>query len=464
MAAESDVELRDRLAQLELENTVLRTQLESQPPADASAPGRRSRGRGWTVLAVLLIVLGCVTAPLAVVGGWAKSTLTDTDTFVASYAPLADDPAVQAFVIDQATAAINQNSNIEQLTTEVLDGIKALGTRPAASAALDALKEPAAQGLQTVVRNGVTEFVTSEAFAQSWERALRLSHTQLLATMRNDPEALIAARSDGMIGIQLGPIVEDVKAALLARGLSMAARIPPVDRTIPIALSDQITTVQAGYRAIVAVGSWLPLVALIFLAAGVLVARRRSVALVGAAAGLGLSMLLLVFGFAVGRTVLVTAIPVALVPATVTTLLYDTATAAMHDTAVIGVVLALAIAVVAWFAGPFAVPRRLRSLYADGVAGVRRSAEQHNLSTGRAGDWVYAQRRVLHVIIALAASAAIILLRPLSASDIVGTLVVAVAALIIVSLIERPTRANPRSPVAASAAAPPPDSTVAAVR
>ena len=64
--------------------------------------------------------------------------------------------------------------------------------------------------------------------------------------MRNDPQALIVAQSDGTIGIQLGPIVEDVKAALLARGLSIASRIPAVDRTIPIAQSDQIPTVQSG--------------------------------------------------------------------------------------------------------------------------------------------------------------------------------------------------------------------------
>src|SRR4029450_12151211 len=112
----------------------------------------------------------------------------------------------------------------------------------------------------------------------------------------------------------------------------------------------------------------------------------RSVGLVGAAVGLGLSMLLLVLGFAVGRAVLVTAIPASLVPATVTTLFYDTATTPMHDTAVIGVVLALAIAIVGWVGGPFGLPRKLRTLYADGVGAVRRSAEQHSVTTGRAGD------------------------------------------------------------------------------
>ena len=455
MDTDQNEDLRERLATLEAENSTLRAQLDVHPSAaqDAGASSHRSRGRGWTVLAAVLIVLGCLMAPLAVVSGWAKTTLTDTDNFVATYAPLARDPEVQQFVIDQATAAINQNIGIEQLTSDVLDGIKALGTRPAASAALDALKGPATQGIQTVIRNGVTEFVTSETFAQSWERALRLSHTQLLATLRNDPQALIVAQSDGTVGIQLGPIVEDVKAALLARDLSIASRIPPVNRTIPIAQSDQIPAIQTAYLAVVAIGSWLPWVALIFLTAGVLVARRRSVALVWAAAGLGLSMLLLVLGFTIGRNLLLTAVPPATVPTGVSTLFYDTATAAMKDTAVIGVVLAVAIAVVAWFAGPFKAPRRLRGFYTDGLASLRRNADQHGVTTGRVGNWVYAQRRVLHVIIALAASAAIILLRPLSVPDIVGTLVVAVIALIIVSVVERPEPATAPEPVPEPAAA-----------
>ena len=292
------------------------------------------------MLATVLIVLGCLLAPMAVITGWAKSTLTDTDTFVATYAPLAHDPRVQAYVVDQAATAIDQNIDIEGLTSEVIDGIKALGTRPRASAALDALKGPATQGIEDLIRDGITAFVGSDAFPQTWERALRVSHTQLVATLTNDPQALAAAQSDGTIGIQLGPIVEDVKAALLARNITVASRIPPIDRTIPIAQSDQIPTVQAGYRAIVALGGWLPWVALAFLAAGVLVARRRNLALVWAAVGLGLSMLVLLLGFTVGRAVLLTSVPATLVPGDVITLLYETAIAAMKDTAIAGLVLA----------------------------------------------------------------------------------------------------------------------------
>jgi hypothetical protein len=442
---QADADLSERLARLEAENSALRTELEARPSGvpDGQGPTRRPRGPWWTVLATVLILIGCLLAPLAVISGWAKSTLTDTDTFVATYAPLAHNPEVQSFVVDQAAVAVNQHVDVEQLTSEVIDGIKELGTRPRASAALDALKGPATQGIQTLIHNGITAFVGSDAFAQSWERALRFSHTQLLATLSNDPQALIAAQSDGTIGVQLGPIVEDVKAALLARGVSIASRIPAVDRTIPIAQADQIPSIQAAYRTIIAVGSWLPWVALISLTAGVLVARRRSVALLWAAVGLGLSMLVLVLGFAIGRAVLLTAVPAALVPGNVTTVLYDTATAAMKDTATVGLVLAITIAVVGWFAGPFQAPRKLRGFYTDGLAGMRRNAEQHGVTTGRVGDWLYAQRRVLHVVIGLAALAALILIRPLSFADIMVTLLITVLALIILSIVERPEPVGP---------------------
>jgi hypothetical protein len=438
---QQDENLQQRLARLEGENAALRAQLESPPPPVApteTVEEHRGRGRWWTVLAVVLVVLGCLLAPLAVIGGWGKSILTDTDAFVATYAPLARDPAVQSYIVDQASTSINASLNVEQLTSDVIDGIKSLGVRPRASVALDALKAPATQGIQNLIRNGINAFVTSEAFVQTWERALRISHTQLLATLQNDPNALLAASSDGTIGVQLGPIVEDVKAALVARGINLASRIPAIDKTIPIAQSDQIPTVQAAYRAIIAVGTWLPWVALILLTAGVLVARRRSLALVWTAIGLSLSMFVLLLAFRIGRAVLLTAVPAASVPANVTTLLYDTATAAMKDSALAALVLGLAVALVGWLAGPFRAPSKLRGFYNDGIASVRRNAEQHGVTTGRVGAWAYAQRRVLHVIIALAASLAIILLRPLSGAAIMWTLLITVLVLLILSLVERP--------------------------
>ena len=445
--ADVNGDLQTRLARLEAENSTLRHRLEAQPPPPPEQDRtRRHRGRGWTALATVLVILGCLMAPVGILAAWSKATLTDTDSFVATYAPLAHTPQLQSFVVDQADAAINENLNLDQLVSDVIDGVKALGTGPRASTALDALKGPATQGVQAAIRNGITAFVASDQFASSWERALRLSHTQMVATMTNDPSALIQAQTDGSVAVQLGPIVADVKAALVARGVSIADRIPAVHRSIPIGRASQLPAIQTAYQIVVAVGSWLPWVALLLLTAGVLVARRRSVALLWTALGLAFSMLLLQLALSVGRAVLVTEVPATSVPSSVTTLLYDTATAAVRATAVSTLVLALAVAIVGWLAGPFRAPRRLRALVNDGFGVLRRNAAAHNVSTGRVGDWVYAQRRVLHVLIALASAAAIIALRPLSGSDIGWTAALAVLALVLVSLVERPPMEAPPSP------------------
>ncbi len=435
----TDSELRERIAQLEAENDALR-----QEPADRPVPPAATRrtGRWRPFVAVILIVLGCLLAPVAVITGWAKATLTDTDQFVATYAPLARNPAVQAYVVDEAMTAINANVDVDQLTSEAIDGIKGLGVPPRAGAALDLLKGPAANGLQNLMRDGVNAFVTSDAFAATWERALRISHTQLLATLSNDPQALVAAQQDGTIGIQLGPIVADIKQALIDRGISVASRIPAVDRTIPIAQSDDIPTIQLGYRGVVAAGSWLPWVALILIAVGVLVARRRARTLLWAALGFSLAMAVLLLGFATGRAVLLTTLPPALVPGDVTTLLYDTATSPMDDTATVALVLGLVVAVVGWFAGPFTAPRRLRGLYRDGVGQLRDAAERRGVTTGKVGSWFYAQRKVLQTLVGLGAATALVLLRPLSIGEIITTLVVTVLVLIVLSIVERPPVAD----------------------
>ena len=88
----------------------------------------------------MLILLGVLLAPVAVITGWATWTLTDTDRFVATYAPLADSPEVQSYVVDQAMAAVDDRVDFDQLTPELVDGLVALGTGPRATTALRTLQ------------------------------------------------------------------------------------------------------------------------------------------------------------------------------------------------------------------------------------------------------------------------------------------------------------------------------------
>jgi hypothetical protein len=68
--------------------------LRATAPLDApKRPPERPPGRGrWrTVVASLLIVVGCVLAPLSVVAVWIRNQVTDTDRYIATVTPLARD-------------------------------------------------------------------------------------------------------------------------------------------------------------------------------------------------------------------------------------------------------------------------------------------------------------------------------------------------------------------------------------
>jgi len=448
MARATNQQLQDRIAELQAENDALHSQLDAttapSDPSDIGPVARMTRGRGWgwTLLATVLIVIGAILAPVAVVANWAKAELSDTDTFVATFAPLAKDPSVQAYVTDQVVVAIDQQVDIDKLTASVFDGVADLGLGPTASAALKALSGPAAEGIKGMIHTAVGKFIASDQFASLWSQTLRTTHQQLIATMQNDKNAVVTFGTNGDIGIQLGPIIAEVKSVLVKQGITFAKLIPAIDKTIVVAQSDSIGSVQALYQLTIAVGAWLQWVALAFLIAGVIVARRRSLALVWAAVGLGLAMSLLAIALAIGRTVVVANLSPSVMPADTSTELYNQVVAYIASAAVAVAVLAIAVAIVGWMAGPFRLPRRLRAVAAQGAASVRSLGERNHLTTGRVGLWLYRQRVLVRVIVAAAGAAIVLFVRPLTPGLIVWTAVVCIVVVGILEVLQRPAVAR----------------------
>jgi hypothetical protein len=95
-----------------------------------AGPEPAGRQRWRTILAVLLIVVGCVLAPLAGVAVWARNQVTNTDRYVRTVAPLASDPAIQAAVADQITAQVFAYLDVQSLTNQAVDALAARGLRP----------------------------------------------------------------------------------------------------------------------------------------------------------------------------------------------------------------------------------------------------------------------------------------------------------------------------------------------
>ncbi|MGB7963177.1 MAG: hypothetical protein WCF12_09525 [Propionicimonas sp.] len=438
-ADKSASELQRRLAALESENAALRQAVTEPAPV-------RHGGIGRAVVAAILIVLGVLLAPVSVATGWAKATLTDTDSFVATYAPLAHDPEVQQFIVDRTVSAIDEKLNIDGLVSDIISGLTGLGTPPRATAALQSLQGPAAQGIRATITRSVERMVRSDSFATLWAETMRVSHRQTVQLLENNPEALLRAGQDGSIGIQLGPIISTAKERLLAEGFSLASAIPAINRTVVLAQVDAMPAIQAIYATTLTVGLWLPWVVLALLVGGVLLSRSKPRATIWASAGFGLSMLALLIGFGVAKIAMLASIPPTVLPGAVAETLFDTATESMQRTATVAFVAGLAVAVVAWLAGPFHTPRKLRRLYTDAVGHLRGAAAGHGLDTGRVGVWVHRRRTLLLAGIGLAAGLVLVFVRPLTPAGILWTLVIGLLAVVAVTLVERPPESVQATP------------------
>jgi hypothetical protein len=434
-AADDTAALRARLDALEAENARLRADTPT-PVVVASERARGSRWRGF--LSALCIVIATILVPVSIVAAWARVELVDETRFVETFAPLADDPQVQALVADQVTTAIEDSLDLDGLTNDLFDGIQQLDLPPRALAALDLLRAPAVQGLQNLVDTTVTRLVQSDAFADVWETALRASHKSLAAVAAGGTSnGAVVIDGSGQIGIQLAPIIEEVKKRLVDRGIGFAESIPVVDKTIVIAQSDALTVVGTVYNLAVAAGWWTPIVALVLFLAGILIARRRSTAVLGTGVGIAVGAGVLAIALGIGGSVLALSAPNLGVPAGALASMYEQITGAMRDTAIVLTLLGVVIAVIAWMSGRWRGARATRSGVASVNAGLRGAALARGIDTGRFGAWMYGQRMLVRIVLGALAILWLMLLRPLSVGEVFLVLIVWLVVWWISELLQR---------------------------
>ena len=119
----------------------------------------------------------------------------------------------------------------------------------------------------------------------------------------------------------------------------------------------------------------------------------------------------------------------------------------MSDLAWVTLLLAVLIGLIAWFSGPFAPARQVRTGYTGLVQKLRNAGDAQGLSTGRVGEWVYAQRFLLRALIGAGAAVYLLMNRPLESGSVLGCAVVCLVILLILSLIQRPVVTVPAPPV-----------------
>lgn len=416
----------------------LRVRVQLLEEENASLKVRRRRLSGRSVVAAIVLTLAVLIAPIAAMGTWARLQLVDADRFVATFAPLAEDPDVQDFVADQVTAAIEARVDLTAVVGEVFDGLRSLDLPPRADSALTLLERPAATGLMLLVDGAVHDLVASDQFADIWAQTLRFTHERAVAVIQDRPDTALQLADDGELSVELGVVIDRVKEVLAERGVGVADLIPEIDRSIPIAQADALVLVRTVYQIAVAAGFLLPWIVLGTLACGMLLARNRTRALLWTSSGFAGAFLLFAAGIVIGRGYVISAMSPSIMTAAAAQSVFDELTSLLSSTIAALATLGVVVAVWAWLAGTGRGAVRVRAA-SDAIFGsIRRAGESRGLTTGRFGAAV--ERFHGPILIAAIVIAVLLLIvnRPVSFGGVLAVTVALLVVVLLVQLLRRP--------------------------
>jgi hypothetical protein len=413
----------------------LRIELEELRQQQQSTQKRRRRVSWRTPVSALLIVIGCILAPLSVIGVWTANQVSDTNRYIANIEPLIHDPAIQNALTDKVTTAITSRLNVSGRATQAADVLTSKGL-PRVGTLLKTFAPTLAGAINSYVHNAVHKLVTSPGFARAWVQVNTVAHQTLVQALSGQGGAVTV--SNGQVTIDLAPFIAVVKEDLANRGFTLVNSLPPIHPTIALFSSKTLVQAQTLYRLINDLKIVLPIAALVLIAAGVYIAREHRRALIGAGLGFAASMLVLGAALLIFRGVYLNSVPNSVFPSDAAAAAFDTLVRFIKIALRALLVLGLVVAIAAFFTGPSVTAMRTRAGIVKGFDWIRSSGERRGVSTGPAGRWTYAHRHGLRIgAVALAAVIFVFQGRPTAASVIV-LLILLLLVLGLIELIGRP--------------------------
>ena len=362
----------------------------------AGANGRRRRHFSWrATVAIVLIVLGSVLAPVAVLGVWASNEVSNTGRWVATVEPLIHDPAIQNVLTDKITNQITSQLNVTGVINQASTQLNSKGlTR--VSSLLTTFGPQIASAVTGFIHSTVHTVITSQAMANIWVQVNTIAHQAVVKVLSGQGNGALSLRN-GEIVLNLGPVITQVKQDLIAHGFSLASNIPPITPTLALFQAKDLGKAQAGYRLITTLRIVLPILVLVLLGAGVYVARGRRRALVGAGLGLAASMLVLAIGLLIARSIYLSSVPSSTLPPDAAAAAFDALVHFIKEGLRAVLALGLVVAIGAYFTGPSRAAIATRSGIKSGIEWIRHYGERRGVSTGPVGEWTYLHRNVLRI-------------------------------------------------------------------
>lgn len=391
-------------------------ELESQKPK------RRFDGRGFS--AWVIVIVAALLFPIALTAFWGQRTLTDTERYVATVAPLAEDPTVrEAIGVKVTTVIVTQLDAQVRISNLLTDYPK-----------LQPIAGPLASGVNSFVGTEVDKLLASDRFAQIWVDVNTKLQQGLIAALSDDPTGPITIQGDQVI-LDTGDLIEEVKQRLVDRGLTIAANIPvpPIaDRQIVLLTSPQLQTARTAYALGQPVAQWLIYVVLLLFVVAILVSRRRARMTIAVGVAILIGAIVIRLGMAVGQNQLdmtLDGTPFEVAQDAFFTILTSYLLTAVRAAFALGLVLAI----VGWFLSGTDSALATRRFFGGLVSGA--GAKASDTPVAKVGAWVKRTIVFWRALIVGVAGLVLLSTSPLTGSVILWTALIAVLAFVVVEFL-----------------------------
>ena len=328
--------------------------------------------------------------------------MTDTDRFVATLAPLAKNPQVQAGVSNRISTLVLDQVDIDSVVGQLSQAAGSSNLPPQTASLLSRLNGPIGNGLKSLVGSVVDKVVSSDAFATVWDQGLRTAHASFEKALTGEGGGTVNL-TNGEVRIDIGPAVALVKKQLVDQGFPAAGKIPTVNTSFTVYESSSLGKLKTYFRLLQIVGDWMPVVAVLIAAAGVFLARNRRRALIGAAIGVAVAMLVLGVALAVFRSFFADQLPPD-VNTGAAQATYDALVRFLRiSTRMVGA-LAVLVALGAFLSGPAPMALWIRAAFSSGIGAARAVADSAGFRAGPVDRFTARNKRWIGIAILLIAS------------------------------------------------------------
>lgn len=369
------------------------------PKQEAPKPASRHLARRISVW--VLVVLASLLIPISVISVWAIRTVTNTDQYVETMAPLARNQVIVDHLAAKATDALFSTHIVQNKVTAALP--------PKAKP----IVTPIVNQVHGYVEGLALKFFESPKFGTLWDKLNRHTHDAVIDVLTGKETPLTKKlEKGGGVVVNLTPALNNIIDKANAKGVTLFNPVKAVlaqgDKlSLTVVSKSQVSKFSGFFNLIVKLKWVIPAIALALAALGIGIAVERRKTLLRMAIGVALLTMVLLAGLSLGRITFLNHAGQS-VNRDVAAAVWDTMLRFLKTDLRWTLLISVLVALGAWLAGPARYAVWIRSTVAKGGRWV--AAQWHTLTSGagraaagsdrarRTGGWITEHLNGLRIV------------------------------------------------------------------